>query len=89
MKVSVEVRDRLAVLARRHGRTLGAELSALIADTEEREWWRAAKESAARLQADPEQWADYLAEADAWDAVSADGLADAGAEWPEYAKDRA
>jgi hypothetical protein len=89
MKVSAEVRDRLAALARRHDRTLGAELSVLIADAEEREWWRAAKESAARLQADPEQWADYLTEADAWDAASADGLADAVVEWPEYAKDRA
>lgn len=88
MKVSVEIRDRLMALARGHDRTLGAELAALVAEAEEREWWKAAKAAAARLQADPEQWDDYLNEAEAWDTLSADGLGDAADEWPEYAKDR-
>jgi hypothetical protein len=88
MKVPVEVRDRLMALARDHDRTLGAELRALLAEAEEREWWRKAKQAAARLQADPEQWEDYLREADAWDTAAADGLGDAADEWPEYAKGR-
>lgn len=47
------------------------------------EWWPAAEQAAARLVADPDRWADYLAEADAWEAVAGDGLPDAGSEWPE------
>jgi hypothetical protein len=88
MKVPVEVRDRLMALARDHDRTLGAELGALLDEAEERQWWRNAKRAASRLQADPEQWADYLHEVDAWDAAAADGLGDAADEWPEYAKGR-
>ena len=87
MKVPVDVRDRLMALARDHDRTLGAELRALVNDAEEREWWSEAKQAAARLQADSEQWDDYLREADAWDTASADGLGDAATEWPEFAED--
>jgi hypothetical protein len=70
MKVPVDVRNRLMALARDHDRTLSAELAALIDDAEEREWWSRAKQAAARLQADSEQWDDYLREADAWDTGS-------------------
>lgn len=84
MKVTTELRDRLARLARRHDRSLGAELSAIVALAEEREWWQAVEAAAARLQGDQEQWAEYLAEADEWDAVAGDGLPDAVSEWPEF-----
>jgi hypothetical protein len=83
MKLSVDVRDRLMALATAHGRTLGAELAALVDEAEERDWWRNAQQAAARLQADVEQWADYLREADDWNATVADGLGDHAAEWPE------
>jgi hypothetical protein len=86
MKVPAEVRDRLMALARRHERTLGAELATLVGEAEEREWWSNAKRAAARLQADGEQWDDYLREADDWEATAADGLGDPAAEWPEYTK---
>lgn len=89
MKLSVEVRDRLMALATGHGRTLGAELAALIDEAEERDWWRNAKQAAARLQADAEQWGDYLREADDWNVAVADGLGDHASEWPEYAEGRA
>lgn len=89
MKLSVEVRDRLMALADRHGRTLGAELAALVAEAEEREWWRNAKLAAARLQADAEQWDEYLGEARTWEVSVGDGLNDHAAEWPEFARDRA
>jgi predicted DNA-binding protein len=84
MKLPVEVRDRLARLARDHRRPLGAELAALVSAAEEREWWRIAEEAVGRLRADGDQWADYLADAAAWDAVTGDGLADAADEWPEF-----
>lgn len=84
MKVSVDVRDRLASLANRHGHPLGAELAALVSAAEEREWWQAAEAAATRLRADSGEWADYLAEVDAWDAVSSDGLPDAASDWPEF-----
>ena len=88
MKLSVDVRDRLMALATSHGRTLGAELAALVNEAEEHDWWRNAKQAAARLQADPEQWEDYLREADDWDVTVADGLGNHASEWPEYAEDR-
>lgn len=84
MKVPVEVRDRLMALAQEHNRPLGAELAALLDDAEERKWWSAAKAASARLQADPDEWADYLKETEDWDAVSADGLGDSAGEWAEY-----
>jgi hypothetical protein len=88
MKLSVDVRDRLMALATTHGRTLGAELAALVEEAEERDWWGNAKQAAARLQADVEQWEDYLREADDWNVTFADGLGDHAAEWPEYAEER-
>lgn len=88
MKVSVEVRDRLMSLADSHGRTLGAELAALVEEAEEREWWRGAKQAAARLQANADLWEEYLREADGWDVTISDGLGDHTAEWPEYNQDR-
>jgi len=88
MKVSVEVRDRLMALADSHGRTLGTELAALVAEAEEREWWSSAKQAAARLQANAELWQEYLREADGWDVAIGDGLGDHAAEWPEYAEDQ-
>jgi hypothetical protein len=88
MKVPVEVRDRLMALARGHERTLGAELGALVDEAEEREWWQVAKAATKQLRSDPEEWAHYLGEAEAWAAVSGDGLASAADEWPEYAEDR-
>jgi hypothetical protein len=84
MKVTKDVRDRLAKLARRHDRSLGAELTAMVALAEEREWWQGAGEAVARLQADGEQWAEYLAEADEWDALASDGLPHPTEEWPEF-----
>ena len=89
MKLSVEVRDRLLALANNHGRTLGAELAALVERAEECDWWHRAKQSAARLQADAGQWEDYLRETGDWNLTVADGLGDHTDEWPEYNKDRA
>jgi hypothetical protein len=88
MKLSVDVRDRLMALATGHGRTLGAELAAIVDEAEDRDWWRNATQAAARLQANAEQWEDYLREADDWNATVADGLGDHASEWPEYAESR-
>jgi hypothetical protein len=45
---------------------------------------RQATESYERLAAeDPESFAEYLAEGSAWDALSADGLGQARAEFPD------
>ncbi|WP_131772750.1 MULTISPECIES: Arc family DNA-binding protein [Protofrankia] len=88
MKLPVDVRDRLMALATSHGRTLGAELAALVEEAEERNWWRDAKQAAARLQADSERWEDYLREADGWDTTVSDGLGNPVSEWPEYAEER-
>lgn len=38
--------------------------------------WRAAEEAMARLRENPDEWAEYQAEAKQWDATSADGLDD-------------
>lgn len=68
IKVDTAVRDRLAALAREHGRTLGQEVAALV-DQAERlaeqpeprpSLWAEFEEDYERLQADSQAWDSYL-----------------------------
>lgn len=84
IKVPNELRDRLKLQASAHGRTIGEHL-AVLADRAERE------ERFARLRrqlaATPlDARASRLAEIEAWDAASGDGLpAEDFSDWPGYA----
>jgi plasmid stability protein len=80
IRVEREVRDRLAAQAAAHGRTLGAEIQALLDD----QLWQAIEAGYRRLAADPEEMAAYRAEAEEWMSDPGDLAATAAEEYPEY-----
>ena len=81
IRVEASVRDRLAALAEAHGRSLGAELAAILDDLE----WEAIEAGYRRLAARPADLAAYLAEAEAFSRIDLHDLADTAAEeYPEY-----
>jgi predicted transcriptional regulator len=74
IKVSTELRDRINAVAAEQGLTAGSLVEKLFED-----WlWRQKVELAKQQMrsASKEEWADYLAEAEAWDVVAGDGLED-------------
>jgi predicted transcriptional regulator len=74
IKVSTELRDRLNAVAAEQGLTAGSLVEKLFED-----WlWRQKVELAKQQMrsASKEEWAEYLAEAEAWDVVAGDGLED-------------
>lgn len=78
IKVDSTVRDRLAVLAEREGRSLGDEVAALVALREREQWWEQFRQAVdAMTESD---WSDYWAE----NARRDDGLDDPREEWPEF-----
>ena len=85
MKLDAAIRDELAAVAREDfgGATLGDALAGLLKEHRHAVMARQVREGYARLQRNPEAWADYLAELD-----SLNGLhevdASASEEWPEY-----
>jgi predicted transcriptional regulator len=76
VRVPAATHDRLRRLAAEEGRPMGQVIDALLDDFEKRRFFAGLAEDFARLQADPEAWADYLAETSAWDATLQDGLGD-------------
>src|SRR5256714_4122698 len=81
IRVEASVRDRLAALAEAHGRSLGAELAAILDDLE----WEAIEAGYRRLAANPHDLAVYVAEAQAFSRLDLQDLADTAAEeYPEY-----
>lgn len=85
IKVSSEVRDRLAAVAHAQHRTLGALLDEISRHLADEQLIADADQAMRRLQKEnPEGWSDYRSELDAWEATVGDGLGDAAEEWPEY-----
>jgi hypothetical protein len=81
IRVESEVRDRLAALARAHGRSLGAGLSAMLDDL----MWQGVEDGYRRLGADKAEFAAYRDETAQWaDADLADLATTAAEEYPEY-----
>lgn len=81
IRVEVDVRDRLAALASAHGRSLGAELEAMLDEV----MWQGVEAGYRRLAANRQEMAAYLAEAAEWTSAGLDGLAATAAdEYPEY-----
>ena len=76
IKVSVQTRDRLKLLADEEHLTMDAALSRVLDTTEDTRFWEGVRADYARLQADPEEWADYVGELAEWDATTSDGLPD-------------
>jgi plasmid stability protein len=81
IRVDAEVRDRLAARARAHGRSLGAELGAMLDDL----MWQGIEDGYRRLAADKAELASYRAETAEWTGADLGGLAATAAdEYPEY-----
>lgn len=81
IRVESKVRDRLAARARAHGRSLGAELSAMLDDLT----WQGIEDGYRRLAADEAESAAYRNETAEWTGAGLDGLAATAAEeYPEY-----
>lgn len=80
IRMNTGTRDRLSAIARQYGMSQETALNHLI-DEHEMQQVHAAY---ARLQADPEAWADYQAELAEWDTTVGDGLPGARDEYPEY-----
>ena len=75
IKVSAETRNRLKRLADEDRLTMDAALSQVLDQAEDARFWAGVRADYARLQADPEEWADYAGELAEWDATASDGLA--------------
>jgi plasmid stability protein len=81
IRVEAEIRDRLAARAASKGRSLGAELRAMLDEM----MWQGIEAGYRRLAADPAEMAAYQAETAEWTSASLDGLATSAAEeYPEY-----
>jgi plasmid stability protein len=81
IRVEAEVRDRLASLAAAHGRSLGAELQAMLDEM----MWQGIEAGYRRLAADGEEMAAYHAEIAEWTSADLGDLAATAArEYPEY-----
>ena len=81
IRVEGEVRDRLAARAHAHGRSLGAELSAMLDDL----MWRGVEDGYRRLAANDAEFAAYRGETAEWTGADLSGLAATAAEeYPEY-----
>jgi plasmid stability protein len=81
IRVEAEVRDRLAARAVAHGRSLGAELQAMLDEM----MWQGIEAGYRRLAESGEEMAAYQAEAAEWTSAGLDDLAaNAADEYPEY-----
>jgi predicted transcriptional regulator len=76
IKVSMETRDRLKRLADADQTTMDAELAMALDKVEDARFWQGVQDDYARLQADQEQWSDYVSELAEWDRTVSDGLDD-------------
>jgi uncharacterized protein with von Willebrand factor type A (vWA) domain len=74
IKVSVGTRDRLKRLADEDHLTLDAELARALDAAEDARFWAGVRADYARLQADPQEWDDYVSELAEWDHTAGDGL---------------
>jgi hypothetical protein len=81
IRVDAEVRDRLAARAQAHGRSLGAELQALLDEM----MWQGIEAGYRRLAEHREEQTAYHAEVAEWTSAGLDDLAATAAdEYPEY-----
>jgi plasmid stability protein len=81
IRVEQAVRNRLAARAARHGRSLGAELDALLGELD----WQAIEVAYQRLAEQPAALASYQEEAESLTSADMDELASSAAvEYPEY-----
>jgi hypothetical protein len=74
IRVPRETHAQLRRLAASRKQPIGEVVAAAVQQLEEEEFWREMETSFEQLRADPEAWADYLAEQREWDVTLLDGL---------------
>jgi hypothetical protein len=74
IRISKKTHRTLRELAEEAGTSMTAILEAAVKEYQERRFWEELHAGYAALKADPEKWADYQKEIQAWDVTLADGL---------------
>jgi predicted transcriptional regulator len=74
VRVSKETHAALRRLSEKTGSSMTAILDAAVKDYEKNKYWEEYDAGYAALKADPEKWADFRKELEAWDVTLADGL---------------
>jgi hypothetical protein len=74
IRISKKTHHALRQLAEEAGTSMAAILDAAVREYQENKYWEEYDAGYAALQADPEKWADYQKEIEAWDVTLADGL---------------
>jgi predicted transcriptional regulator len=76
VRVDDGTHERLHRLAQQAGDSMGAVLAKALEAYEAQAFWRDVTEAYAALRADPQAWAEELAERAEWDGTLGDGLSD-------------
>ncbi|MBX3070494.1 MAG: ribbon-helix-helix protein, CopG family [Thermomicrobiales bacterium] len=76
IRVTTDVREHLAKLARNEGKTTGQLIEDMIREHEKKVFFEGLAEDFRRLRSDPEKWALYQSEVALWDTALMDGLED-------------
>ena len=76
IRVTPQVREKLAELSKAEGKTIGQLVQGLVAEHEKRQFFEGLAEDFRRLRSDPEAWAYYQNEIALWDTALMDGLED-------------
>lgn len=74
IRISKKAHRTLRQLAEEAGTTMTAILETAVEEYERRRFWEELYAGYAALKADPEKWAEYQREIEAWDVTLADGL---------------
>ena len=76
IRVPRETHEQLLWLATGRKQPIGRVVAAAVERLEEEEFWDQVTADFERLRADPEAWAEYMAEHREWDVTLLDGLED-------------
>ncbi len=74
IRMSKKTHRTLRQLAEKAGTSMTAILEAAVSEYQKKKYWEEYNAGYAALRADPEKWADYQKEIEAWDVTLADGL---------------
>jgi predicted transcriptional regulator len=74
VRISKNTHTTLRRLAEEAGMSMTAILEAAVEEYQKNKYWEEYDAGYAALRADPEKWADYQKEIEAWDVTLGDGL---------------
>ena len=74
IRIDRTAHERLKEIARKEHSSLSGVINELLDRYEQDQFRKAVADSFARLRSDPDAWADYKREVEAWDATLMDGL---------------